>query len=286
MKSTYNAIGKAATIAMLSLTMTGCADFVDIRPKDLVTDDNFWDEKKDVEQMVTGVYTGMQEEEFIKRCIVWGESRSDNLYMGLNTVNESNLYNIERENLLSTNAYADWTAFYSVINNCNIVIERAPEVAKKDPSYTDVKATIAEMKAIRSLCYFYLIRAFKEVPFSRTAVYEEDKVSYLAPSPFEEVLAYIIADCEEAEKDAILRYPEDAVSKYNSSCNRITKKAIRAMLADMYLWNGDYAKAAAMCQKVIDEKIQEFEEDGSGSNRNNQVGSANQSIKLMKYTQA
>ena len=289
MNTIYHHIRKAALLAIAGMAMAGCADYVDIRPKDLVTDDNFWDEKKDVEQMVAGVYTAMQSSDFISRCIVWGESRSDNLYMGLNTVNNNNLYNIERENLLSTNAYCDWTSFYSVINQCNIIIERAPEVAAKDPAYTDLKATIAEMKAIRSLCYFYLIRAFKEVPFSRVAVYEEDKVSYPTPQPFEQVLAEIIADCEEAEKDAILRYPDDANSNYNSSCNRITKKAIRAMLADMYLWSGDYDKAVTMCQKVIDEKIEEFEEDYSGKssgrnrNNNNQMSSTNQAIKLMKH---
>lgn len=277
------------TLLVVTLAVASCADFVDIRPKDLVTDDNFWDEKKDVEQMVAGVYTAMQSSDFIKRCIIWGEGRSDNLYMGLNTENETNVYNIERENLLATNSYTEWLSFYNVINKCNVIIERAPEVALKDPTYTDLKATIAEMKAIRSLCYFYLIRAFQDVPFTRDAVYEEDAVTYNAPSTFDEVLQNIIQDCLEAEKDAILRYPDDTNTSYNSSCNRITKKAIRAMLADMYLWSGDYEKAVTMCQKVIDEKIEEYEEDyasGSSSrrNRDENTTATNSSIKYMKHT--
>ena len=288
MKTIYHQIRKTALLAVVSLAMVGCADFVDIRPKDLVTDDNFWDEKKDVDQMVAGVYTSMQSSDFISRCIVWGEGRSDNLYMGLNTINDNNLYNLERENLLATNSYTDWSSFYNVINKCNIIIERAPEVALKDPTYTDVRATIAEMKAIRSLCYFYLIRAFKEVPFKRDAVYAEEAITYDAPVSFDEILRAIIQDAEEAETDAILRYPDDTNNEYNSSCNRITKKAIRALLADMYLWSGQYEKAAAVCQKVIDEKIQQYEEDyasGNGrGNRNNQVTSTESSaIKLMKH---
>lgn len=290
MKTIYHQIRKTATLALFGLAVAGCADFIDIRPKDLVTDDNFWDEKKDVEQMVAGVYTAMQSSDFIGRCIIWGEGRSDNLYMGLNTVNNNNVYNIERENLLATNSYTDWASFYAVINKCNIIMERAPEVAEKDPSYTDLRATIAEMKAIRSLCYFYLIRAFKDVPFQQEAVYEEDKVTILPVSPFNEILQACIQDCLEAEKDAILRYPDDTNNSYNSSCNRITKKAIRALLADMYLWSGEYDKCVAMCQKVIDEKVQEYEEDfstgsGRGNNRygNNNESATSSAIKLMKH---
>ena len=72
------------------------------------------------------------------------------------------------ENILSNNSYTDWSSFYSVIDRCNLVIQKAPEVAEKDPNYlpSDVQATIAEVTALRALCYFYLVRTFMAVHYN------------------------------------------------------------------------------------------------------------------------
>ena len=154
------------------LTLVGCGDFLTIEPKNFVSEDNFWNEKTDIDQMVTGTYTKMQSAAFIQRLIMWGETRSDNITEGLNCQGQLDIYRTLQEHLLSTNQYADWTSFYAVINQCNIIIERAPEVSEKDPVYThsDVLATQAEMTYLRALCYFYLVRAFKDVPYYTYAI--------------------------------------------------------------------------------------------------------------------
>ena len=265
MKTIHHILYNVAALAFAGLVLAGCGDFVDIKPKDLVSEDNFWDEKNDVDQMVAGVYTAMQSDAFISRCLIWGEGRSDNLYNGYNIDDNTDLYNIERENLLSTNSYTSWAAFYHVINKCNIIIEKAPKVREKDPSYTqdDVNATIAEMTAIRSLCYFYLIRAFKEVPAQFDAIYDEDAITYNAPVPFDSILTRIITDLEAVKRYGMKRYPKDSSSQYDSNCNRITQNGINAILADMYLWSGEYQKAVDACQDVIDSKYKEYQEDYS-----------------------
>ncbi len=242
---------------MLCLALTGCGDFLEITPRDQVTEDNFWNEKADIDQMVAGCYASMQSDAFIRRCIVWGELRSDNIYPGADAQNNENIYQTLRENLLTTNEYADWSSFYTVINKCNTIIEKAPEVSLKDPSYrsSDVNATIAEMTALRSLCYFYLIRAFDEVPFTRDAVDQENEVVALPASSFDYILSEIIKDLENVKGNALEHYAainnQDGVGqKYNSNCNRITRSAINAMLTDMYLWQGSYDKAISCAEEV------------------------------------
>ena len=190
MKQLYQTIRNGAALGLLSLALLGCSDFLQITPRDIVTEDNFWNEKADIDQMVAGCYASMQSDNFIRRCVVWGELRSENIYPGSNVQNQEDLYQALRENLLTTNEYCKWSSFYDVINKCNTVIRYAPEVSLKDPSYrsSDVQATIAEMTALRSLCYFYLIRAFDEVPFTRDAVTQEDQVQYLPASSFDYVL--------------------------------------------------------------------------------------------------
>ncbi|MBQ5380205.1 MAG: RagB/SusD family nutrient uptake outer membrane protein, partial [Paraprevotella sp.] len=226
MKKIIKKINKVAFLGLACIVLTGCNDFLDIIPKDMVTEDNFWDEKTDVEQMVFGCYEAMQSDAFISRAIAWGEMRSDNLYNGTKIQDDGSLYEIMRENLLSTNAYTSWTPVYAVINRCNQIIAKAPEVAQKDPTYTssEVQATIAEMTAIRSLCYFYLIRAFEDVPYYTNAVKQEDQVEYLPTTSFNKVLDNLIADLESVRNNAYKVYPNE---EYNTG--RITQDAIHAM---------------------------------------------------------
>ena len=271
MKQIINIFRSVALTVLVGLTLVSCADFLEIKPRDIVTEDNFWNEKSDIEQMVTGCYTAMQADAFITRCILWGEGRSENLQPSTSLQSDDyNLYQIMRENLLPSNPYTSWLSFYYVINKCNTIIKMAPIVSEKDPAYreSDVKATIAEMTAIRSLCYFYLIRTFDEVPFYRDAVQQEDEVKAIPASSFDYVLGEIISDLESVKGDAILHYAkankdDELGGTYYSDVNRITRTGINAMLCDMYLWKGDYAKAIECADIVIAQKAADYEEEFS-----------------------
>ena len=271
MKQLHNTIRTGAVLGLLSLALVGCSDFLEIKPRDIVTEDNFWNEKTDVDQMVAGCYATMQSDEFIRRCIVWGELRSENIYPGSQVQDNEDLYQALRENLLTTNSYCKWNVFYEVINKCNTIIRNAPLVSEKDPSYrsSDVQATIAEMTALRSLCYFYLIRAFDEVPFTRDAVTQEDEVQYKPASSFDFVLGEIIKDLEAVkpyalEHHASIDQRQDGVGQpYNSNCNRITRPAINAMLCEMYLWQRNFDRAIACADEVLEAKRKDYEREYS-----------------------
>ncbi|MCM1107752.1 MAG: RagB/SusD family nutrient uptake outer membrane protein [Clostridium sp.] len=257
MKRISNKLIQAMVIAGTGLMTVSCADFLDIKPLDLVTDDNYWDERSDVEQMINGLYTRMQDYDFLSRVLVWGELRSDNVYQGEETLRrDASVYNITRENILANNAYASWTPFYSVINRCNLIIEKAPEVAVKDPSYTesDLRATLAEARTIRALCYFYLIRTFRDVPYYTYSIQSDEQDPKLPATPFNEVLAALINDLEDCKGDALVSYVEKENNPY-----RVTRNSINALLADMYLWQQNYDLAAKRCDDVMKAKRQEYD---------------------------
>ena len=52
---------KSAFLAMVGMSMTSCGDFLDIYPLTMVYEDNYWNEKNDVDQIVTGCYTRVQD---------------------------------------------------------------------------------------------------------------------------------------------------------------------------------------------------------------------------------
>lgn len=246
-------------LALSGLTMTSCADFLDITPLTMVVEDNYWNEKSDVEQIVMGCYSRMQDNDFMYRLLAWGEMRSDNVTVGFNVSTTSSEYNLLTENLLSTNAYTTWSPFYDVINRCNLVIEKAPEVASIDPSFTqsDVNAIIAEVSGLRALCYFYLVRTFKDVPFYTNAIRSDEQVTPLPATDGDEILRTLAADLETKVNQAVKVYSDDS---YNYG--RITQDAIHAILADIYLWLEDYPKVEQHCNIIIDDKMEQFEDAG------------------------
>lgn len=249
---------------LICLSLTSCGDFLEIEPKTFVSEDNFWNEKTDIDQMMTGVYVKMQSDPFIRRCIMWGETRSDNVIAGRLEYNKQvDEYRTLRNQLMSTNQYTDWSSFYAVIAQCNIIIARASEVAEKDPTYmdSDVRATQAEATFLRALSYFYLVRAFKDVPYYTKAIQSDDDIPELPAVSGDVIVRELIADLESVAGNALKAYPEDNDSRFNSDCNRVTQNAIYALLADLCLWDKQYQKCVDYAQKVIDAKCVEYRED-------------------------
>lgn len=259
-----NIIIKTVVMGIAGLSLCSCEDFLTITPTDKTVSEDYWKTKDDVSEMVTGAYKAMLDNSIQQRVIVWGEFRSDELTLptGINASLTNDLKYINTVNLLSTNSFCNWGAFYTVINNCNIVLKHAPDVTKLDPEYTegDYQSDKAQMLALRSLCYFYLVRAFRDVPYSAES-YESDNQYMTIPqmSP-DSVLANCIKDLEIAEQYCI---KSGAYGK-NSWKNKgyVTKDAVDAILADIYLWRGsvnhdqnDYAKCVEYCDKVIKSKI-------------------------------
>ena len=217
-----NSLRNVLFLSAGSILFAGCSDFLDIQPMNSTVLDNYWKEKADVTGAVNGCYEALASEDVIKHMAVWGELRSENVVIGTlnNAQKYQNTYNslneMLKENLLQTNEMCNWSSLYNVINRCNIVCHYAPEVEQIDPNYTynELKATVAEMKTIRALCYFHLIRAFRDVPYV-TEPSIDDNQNYVVPaSKFEVVLDSLINDLEAVKDDAQRRYNvEKVVSK-------------------------------------------------------------------------
>ncbi len=249
---------------LVSTILSGCGDFLEVEPRDKVILEQFWNSKTDVDNTVAGCYDAMQSTAFLTRIAAWGEFRSENVKEGGNSEKDDlHMYKLIRENIDASNVYTNWASVYNVINRCNTVIHYAPEVSQKDPAYTEseLKATIAEVSAIRDLCYFYLIRTFQNVPFTFEPYTDDNQTMDLPATGFYQVLDTLIADLEGKQNDAVRRYPTDGSNQYYQT-GRITQDAIHAMLCEMYLWKQDYAKCIAYADKVIESKRMAAKESG------------------------
>lgn len=253
---------KLFSIIAAALLLTSCVDTV-LLPDDKTVDEDYWQTKSDVNQMVQGAYQAMCSSNFITRLIVWGDFRSDELVpvTSINNTTMTALNEINSVNIQTTNTFADWSSVYSVINTCNVVLEKAGGTMSIDPSYTegDYQADRAQMLALRSLCYFYLVRNFRDVPYITTAYMNSSQEMNIPQAAPDSVLQGCINDLVEAEGHA---YDPAAYTDWRRT-GLINRDAIDAILADIYLWRAsvtgsadDYQQCVAYCDKVIASKQQ------------------------------
>lgn len=246
----------------MATVMTSCSDFLDVQPLNDVVLENYWTKKSDVTSVLMGCYESLQSEDCVTRMGLWGEVRSDNMKMGV--ASSQDLEQLVKENILPSNGFCNWAAFYQAINRCNNLIHYAPQVQELDPNYplSEMKANIAEATFIRSLCYFYLIRTFRDVPFSREPSIDDKKEYRIPADSFDVVLNNIIADMEAVKDDAQLyfRKPNPDRSDDDEIWNtaRVTRPAMYALLADLYLWKCDWQKCIDCCDYVIKFKQDEY----------------------------
>lgn len=258
----------ALAIPASLLTLTGCNDFLDTLPLNDVILENYWTQKADVKSVLNSCYEALESRESMYRMAVWGEMRSDNIVQG-SGMNGIDYINILKENILPTNSMANWAVMYTAINRCNTVIHYAPQVQEVDPNYSvnEMKANIAEAAFIRDLCYFYLIRTFKEVPVSFEPSIDDMTDYRIAATPMNEALDMLIADLENVKDDAVKRYVDDsnmsnltAASTAYENSSRVTRVAIYALLADLNLWRGNYDETVKYCDMVIDFKKDQYKQ--------------------------
>lgn len=256
-------------IALLGSSFTSCNDFLNLEPLNDIVLENFWTDKSDVESVLLGAYSAMEKSDCLLRMSVWGEMRSDNVVEGNGTSDD--IRQICRENLLHTNAYCNYKAFYDVVNRANTVLYFAPQVAAKDPNYIidELLANQAEAIALRCLSYWYLIRSFHDVPYVTEPSIDDEgghMKFYVPQSSFETILDSLISDLEGIKKYAVNKFSSDEAT----TC-RITKSTICAMLADMYLWRGapgDWDKCIAVCEEVNALKLADYEKIRSKEGKN------------------
>ena len=249
-----------------SSLFTSCID-TNVLPDDKTIEEDFWKTKADVQLMVTGAYRQMVNAAVVERALVWGETRSDEVLVNTTPTGTipTALQEVEAADIQPSNTFTDWAAFYSVINYCNIVLEKAGQVMEIDPSYTreDYLTDRSQVLSLRALCYFYLVRAYRDVPFTTEAFINSSQQLEIPQSAPLTVINQCIADVREALQTPIISDPT-AFGDWRS-VGYFTEDGINALLADLYLWRGslthsnaDYDSCAICCQRVIESKQQYY----------------------------
>lgn len=178
-------------------------------------------------------------------AILGGLSADEMFYNG---TTDPNITGFAPNQLLRDNAYTSivWTSAYKTIYNANSAIEGI--AASKSSMFSDSmrQELTAEAKFVRAYCYFYLINLFGDVPLVLTVDF--NKTRSLSRTPVRAVYDQVILDLQDAQEGLSPDYAKTGAAK-----ERIlpTKWAATALLARVYLYTGEYAKAAEQATAVI-----------------------------------
>ena len=254
---------------------SSCVDTV-ILPDNKTVDDDYWQKKSEVEAIVGAAYAQLRDATAIRNMIVWGDFRSDELEVAdalpASASYRTALQQIYSLNIETENEFTKWYPFYSAINYCNLVLQKAEDVIAVDPDYTpdDYNANKAQVLALRAFCYFYLMRVFHDIPVTPGAYLNSSEDMNAPQYTPAEVLDMCINDLQEASKYAI------SGSTYGDWRDKgyLNQDGINAILADIYLWRAsvnrdvnDYQACVDYCDKIIAAKKLAHEQNGGGSGR-------------------
>ena len=218
--------------------LTSCDDFLTVLPDNATTEEQFWRSKEDLINVRAGAYKQLAN--IGNKIIYWGELRSDNVK--LHKLSDNELLFLQQAILRPVNNNYDWAPIYKGINFCNLILAKGEEMTTEplvDPSFTrnNFNQYAADIKGLRALYYFYLVRAFRDVPYVEGTVKsdKEAKQLYAPASSGEAILGEM---CKQLEASVGSAFVEEAFTAPKDKKGYFTQTAIHALLADMYLWRG------------------------------------------------
>lgn len=227
-------------------SLSACTEFLTLEPQDELIREEYWKTEGDVVAVLGTTYAKLST--LLDEVYLWSELRGGLLMKDEKRVSTNSLeffnYNINEYNTLS-----QWDDFYVVINLANTIIEYAHLAIENDQTFSEenYKGYITEAYFIRSLCYFYLVKSFRDVPFVLEPYSTDGQDFNIAETEEKVILDQLISDLDSVSVNA---FDQNHFSTVEEQKGRVTANAVHALLADIYLWDNEYQKCIDACNKI------------------------------------
>lgn len=230
----------------LLVFLSACSDELNLAPITDRATNSFYSSEAEIESAITGVYAQLQNNGLYGLDLIGlGEISAEDSFEEI-AANDGGRFGQLDD--FSTNAGNDlvgdiWRESYEGIQRTNIVLNRIPDIEYADSDLKEQR--ISEVKFIRALLYFNLVRLYGDVPL----VLEET----LNPSGFfgqgRTAQAQVYEQIEMDLNDAIRNLPLDKES------GRPAQGAAQALLANVLMTRGNYADAVPNLMAVVNSQV-------------------------------
>lgn len=239
---------KKLLILSLGFAAFAC-NSLDESPKAVIVSDTFYKTEKDADAAVIAVYNALHSSQhtlYNRLMQISTEMATDDYEAGPRARNAhvralSNLtHDASNDRMLEL-----WRQSYDGINRANIAIEKIGANPNLDPAQAGT--LVNEVKFLRALLYFNLVRWFGGVPLvtQETTSLAPENI-YVSNATESEVYALIEQDLKDAES-----LPAPAVG---GRIGRATSGTAKSLLSKVYLTQKKWKEAADKSKEVIDSK--------------------------------
>ena len=285
--------------------LSSCDDFFTPNPSTGVQEDDFGHNREDLNAGALGIYSVLSEE--VHKFLLWGSARADLVTVGEDG-KDAYITEFVNNQVTDLNPYTNYAGLYKAIARCNHQLENIAKVAKIDFSLddNDIGAYYGEVYYLRALCYFYLVRTFKECPIIlddlsenithitsegdtvnlKTLDLTEEELRQIAfkPATEQELWKQINSDVKKATGMLRKDFKWNGVDlSENEKYGRANLASAFALTSEVALWMKEYLKAASFADLIINNDAHSVTSIATWGNTFSQSISAGHVVALLGY---
>ncbi len=230
---------------LLQIILVSCKKFLDISPRDAVSDQVAIVDKASAETAVRGVYRALAADNYYGSAFQSiGYLSGDNIQW---TGSQSIVQQFISHNVRADNATIEsvWTAIYATINAANYIIAKVPAVTDPNLTQAEKSQLTGEAYFIRALAYFDLARTWGGVQITLTPTSSSSGKNGIRRSTLAQTYAQVLNDLNAA--DSLLPLPS-VQNPY-----RANRETVWALRARYHLYQKEWAQAEADATQVLND---------------------------------
>ena len=238
--------------ALLTLGLLGSSsctkDYLELQPRNAASTETFYKNQTDAIQATNAAYAQLQQAGMVNHALWMMDIMADNSFVGGGGAADGiefqqlDNYTIPTSNPVITEHFQ---RAYIGIGAANQVLLHVPDITAIDAAIKS--RSLGEAQFLRALYYFYLVRAYGDVPLVLTPAASPAEAASVSRDPVAKVYAQIITDL----KAAIGNLPLPSTYK-GDDVGRASKLSAMGILAKVYLTQGDMTNAATQAKATID----------------------------------
>ena len=237
---------------LLILAIASCKKMFDVKPKSQVDQTQAYRNVYDADAAVIGIYGKFMK--LAKQYMLWNELRGDLMDITVNA--DQYLRQLSEQSVTSDNPYINPQPFYDVIINCNDALKNFTIMLQQNKLKTDeYNQRYSDIGSLRSWLYLQLGVHFGNIPYVTDPLSQVSDLhdpSKFPMIPLNQLIDSLVKFTESLP--FLENYPagtnlQTVVDGYPTSKFFINKNIL---LGDLYLWQGQYDKAADRFKRVME----------------------------------
>lgn len=233
---------------LLLSSLGSCKKYLDLTPENSTYDEVFWTDARNISKATSGAYSMLRNALRDSRSFfIFGDLAAGNFvtggdYWNYKDLSKSGNFKFSYAPYLEGSLW-NWTRFYEVVNQCNLIIEKTTEIPTQnfEGGESEKNSLIAEARFVRAYTNFYMQRVWGDVLLIKESYKDPQNIPPVARSTQDETLKFCIDD---------LTFGIEHLGIGGSKA-RASKGAAQALLAHIYAWKHDYPNAEKLATDVI-----------------------------------